>query len=123
MPDGDPPTLSSQIRLLLGERGLLPPAAFERACRLEIESGERIDHIAGKLGLVSERDLATAYAELLGSPLLDPTDFPDEPVAAERIGRVFLKQARVIPLAESEAALVVAMAAGRQAGPRLYDHR
>jgi len=30
MPDGDPPTLSSQIRRLLGERGLLPPAAFER---------------------------------------------------------------------------------------------
>jgi general secretion pathway protein E len=110
MPDGDPPTLSSQIRRLLGERGLLPPAAFERACRLEIESGERIDHIAGKLGLVSERDLAAAYAELIGSPLLDPTDFPDEPVAAERIGRVFLKQARVIPLAESEAALVVGMA-------------
>jgi general secretion pathway protein E len=37
-------------------------------------------------------------------------DFPAEPVAAERLGRAFLKQARVIPLAESTVALVVAMA-------------
>jgi hypothetical protein len=61
MPDGAPPTLSSQIKHLLAERGLLSPSAFERAHRLEIESGERIDRIAAKLGLVSERELAAAY--------------------------------------------------------------
>ena len=110
MPDGPPPTLSSQLKQLLGGRGLLPPAAFERACRLEIESGERIDRIAAKLGLVSERDLAAAYAELLGTPLVRPAEFPAEPVGGERIGTPFLKQARMIPLAEEAEALVVAMA-------------
>jgi general secretion pathway protein E len=110
MPDDEHQTGLSSIEKVLSNRGLLSGTALERARRLEAESGERIDHIAAKLGLVSERDLAATYAELIGSPLVDLTDFPDEPVAAERIGRVFLKQARVIPLAESETVLVVAMA-------------
>ena len=110
MPDGPQAVGSPSIERVLASRGLLSGAAIERARRLEAESGERIDHIAAKLGLVSERHLAAAYAELIGSPVLDPTDFPAEPVAAERLGRAFLKQARVIPLAESEAALIVAMA-------------
>ena len=86
------------------------PTVPERARRLETESGERIDRIAAKLGLVSERDIAAADAELIGSPLVAAAEFPAEPVGPERIRRMFLKQARVILLAESEAALVVAMA-------------
>jgi len=95
---------------VLAECGLLSGAALERARRLETESGERIDRIAAKLGLVSERDIAAADAELIGSPLVAAAEFPAEPVGPERIRRMFLKQARVILLAESEAALVVAMA-------------
>jgi len=110
MPDGPQPTLSSSIEWVLAERGLLSGAALERARRLEAESGERIDRIAAKLGLVSERDLAAAYAELIGSPVVAAADFPAEPVAPERIKRVFLKEARVVPLAETETAIVVAMA-------------
>ena len=110
MPDGPQAVGSPGIERVLASRGLLSGAALERARRLEAESGERIDHIAAKLGLVSERHLAAAYAELIGSPVLDPADFPTEPIAAERLGRAFLKQARVIPPAEGENALVVAMA-------------
>jgi general secretion pathway protein E len=110
MPDGPQAVGSPSIERVLASRGLLSGAALERARRLEAESGERIDHIAAKLGLVSERDLASAYAELIGSPLVAEADFPAEPVAPERIKRTFLKHARVIPLAETETALVVAMA-------------
>ena len=110
MPDGAQLFDSASVERVLARSGFLSGAALERARRLEAESGERIDHIAAKLGLVSERDLAAAYAELIGSPVLDPTEFPDEPVAPDRIRPVFLKQARVIPLAERETVLVVAMA-------------
>jgi general secretion pathway protein E len=110
MRDGELPNPSAQIAHLLAERGLLSAAALERARRLELESGERIDRIAAKLGLVSERDLAAAYAELLGSPLVVPTEFPAQPVGGERIPRAFLKQAQLIPLADQAQALVVAMA-------------
>jgi len=110
MPDDEHQTGLSSIEKVLSNRGLLSGTALERARRLEAESGERIDHIAAKLGLVSERDLAAAYAELIGSAVVAAADFPAEPVAPERIKRTFLKQARVIPLVESETALVVAMA-------------
>jgi general secretion pathway protein E len=110
MPDGPQAVGSSSIGAVLASRGLLSGAALERARRLEAESGERIDRVAAKLGLVSERDLAAAYAELIGSPIVAAADFPTEPVAAQRIGRAFLKQARLIPLAESETVLVAAMA-------------
>jgi general secretion pathway protein E len=109
MPDG-PVSNSPSIERVLADGGLLGGAALERARRLEAESGERIDRIAAKLGLVSERDLAAAYAELIGSPVVVAADFPAEPIARERIRRTFLKHARIIPLVESETALVVAMA-------------
>jgi general secretion pathway protein E len=110
MPDGALPVAQAAIGGLLAERGLMSPAALERVRRLEAESGERIDRIAGKLGLVSERDLAALYAELLGSPLVAPGEFPAAPVGGERVRPVFLKEARLVPLTESGDALVVAMA-------------
>ena len=87
------------VARVLAQSGLLSGAALERVRRLEVESGERLDPIAAKLGLVSERDLAAAYAELTGSPIVTAAEFPAEPVAPDRITRTFLKQARVIPLA------------------------
>jgi general secretion pathway protein E len=110
MPDGPQPVGAPNIEAVLAAHGLLNGAALERVRRLEAESGERIDHIAAKLGLVAERDLAAVYATLIGSPVLGPADFPAQAVAADRIQRSFLKQARIIPIAESDADLVAAMA-------------
>ncbi|MGH7059925.1 MAG: GspE/PulE family protein, partial [Stellaceae bacterium] len=110
MPDGLPPVAAAGIERVLAQSGSISAAALERARRLEADSGERIDHIAAKLGLVSERDLARAYAELIGSPVVEPSAFPPEPVAPDRLRRTFLKHARAIPLAEGAADLVVAMA-------------
>jgi general secretion pathway protein E len=100
----------ADIEAVLTSRGLLAGAALERVRRLEAESGERIDLIAAKLGLVSDADLAQAYAALLGSPLLSRDDFPAQPVAADRLQPAFLKRARIVPLAESEAAIALGMA-------------
>ena len=100
----------ADIQAVLTSRGLLSGPALERVRRLEAESGERIDLIAAKLGLISDRDLAAAYAALLDTPVLTPEDFPAEPVAAERLRGAFLKRARVIPLAETDDSLVVGMA-------------
>ncbi|MEQ8503125.1 MAG: type II secretion system ATPase GspE [Sneathiellaceae bacterium] len=98
------------IQSVLIERGLLNDAALDRLRRLEAESGERIDLIAAKLGMISDKDLAGAYASAVGTPLLGPEDFPDEPVAVDRVRAVFAKRARLIPLQEGEDSLVVAMA-------------
>ena len=80
-----------------------------RACA-PAQGGERIDRIAAKLGLISDRDLADADAALLGSPVLCGNEFPADPVGAERFKDTFFKQARVVPLSETEDGLSVAMA-------------
>ncbi|MGE0420301.1 MAG: GspE/PulE family protein, partial [Acetobacteraceae bacterium] len=103
-------TDSTDIREILISRGLLPDAAQERLRRLEQDSGERIDRIASKLGLISDQDLAGAYAAFLGSPLLTPEAFPDEPVATDRIRPAFLKRARMIPLTDDADVVTIAMA-------------
>jgi general secretion pathway protein E len=108
----DDQVLTDRVDILavLTSRGLLVGAPLERVRRLAAENSERIDLIASKLGLVSDRDLAQAYAELLGKPLVGPDDFPAEPVAAERVQPAYLKRARIIPIAESDTDIVAAMA-------------
>jgi hypothetical protein len=66
-------------------KGRFPVSGGPNSGEGSAESGERIDRIAAKLGLVTERDLAGTDAALLRSDLLAPTDFPAEPVAADRL--------------------------------------
>ncbi len=101
---------AADIQSVLTARGLLSDAALDRVRRLEAESGERIDLIAAKLGLISDRDLAQAYASMLGAPVLTPADLPPQAIAPERLSLAFLKRARMIPVAETETTVVVGMA-------------
>jgi general secretion pathway protein E len=110
MADDQVLTAHPDLQSVLTSRGLLVGAALERVRRLQAESGERIDLIASKLGLISDRDLAQAYAEFLGSPLVNPDDFPAQPVAPEHMQPAYLKRARIIPIAETDTTLVAAMA-------------
>jgi general secretion pathway protein E len=98
------------IESVLAQRGLLTGPALERVRRLTAENGERLDRIASKLGLVSDPDLASAYAELLGSSVVSAAVFPDEPICTERLRPPFLRHARVIPISEDTVSVTVAMA-------------
>jgi general secretion pathway protein E len=73
-------------------------------------SDERLSSLLPKLGLVSERDLASALSELLGLPLVGAADFPSEALLGDRLSPRFLRESRVLPLAEREEGLVLAMA-------------
>ncbi len=95
---------------LLIERGKLNAAGLERALRLQDETLERIHAILTKLGLVSERDMAEALAPCLELPLVAASDYPAEAILEDRISAKFLKEARIIPLADSPERLELAMA-------------
>jgi general secretion pathway protein E len=95
---------------LLIERGKLDAASLERAQRLQAETGERIHVILTKLGLVAEKDMALVLADCLGLPLVTADDYPAEPVLEDRISPKFLKESRIIPLAETGQGLELAMA-------------
>ena len=94
----------------LVRQGKLDAAGLERARRLSESQGERVDQVLTKLGLVSEQDMAEAFAAELDLPLALPGDFPDAPVLPDKVSIKFLKEARILPLADTPEGLVLAMA-------------
>ncbi|MCB1823173.1 MAG: type II secretion system ATPase GspE [Candidatus Competibacteraceae bacterium] len=95
--------------LLVAHRKLAD-ADLQRARRVQDGTGENLDSLLVKLGLVSERDLAEALSTQLNLPLVQPADYPDTPVTNGGVSARFLKESRAIPLFEDEQGLTVAMA-------------
>ncbi|EKE75978.1 type II secretion system ATPase GspE [Gallaecimonas xiamenensis] len=62
-----------------------------------------------RLGMVAERELAQHLADWLGLPLVEAEQFPTDPLDGSLSPR-FLKENRLLPLAEDEHSLTVAMA-------------
>ncbi|MBM7128636.1 type II secretion system ATPase GspE [Dyella mobilis] len=101
----------SAVCALLVARGRLKDNDLVRARRLHEEAPEgTLTALLARLGLVSERDLAEAWAERLDAPLLAIKDVPDMPPADLDISLRFLKQQHVVPVrsGEDDLALVVA---------------
>jgi general secretion pathway protein E len=102
--------LSRAVGELLIERGKLDPQGFDRALRLQSETGERVDLLLTKLGQVSERDMADALAAKLRLPLVYAQDYPAEPVLVDRLSAKFLQEFRVLPLSDTPSGIALAMA-------------
>ena len=102
--------MSVDLGELLVEHQKLADADLQRARRVRDSTGESLETLLVKLGLVSERDLAEALAARLNLPLVRPTDYPDAPATNGAISPRFLKESRVVPLFDDEQSLTVAMA-------------
>ncbi len=101
-----PPDLAA----LLVQRGC-DLRAVERGRRVAAESGQRLESVLLQLGLVSERDIAAAFAALLQVAVVTSARYPDSlPEAAAAIAPRFLRGARALPLAVEHGVLVVALA-------------
>jgi general secretion pathway protein E len=88
---------------LLVSRGRLKESDLVRARRLHEESPDgTLTGLMARLGLVSERDLAEAWSELLAIPLLAARDAPDMPPAELDVSARFLKQQHVVPVRVGE---------------------
>jgi general secretion pathway protein E len=106
-PDQD---FEQAITELLIARGKLTANALARAERVRETNGGRLDQLLPKLGLISERDLAEAIAEKADLPLVGAPDMPDKPLLEDKLSARFLREARILPLAERGDTLVLAMA-------------
>ena len=102
--------MSVDLGELLVEHQKLADADLQRARRVRESTGESLETLLVKLGLVSERDLAEALAARLNLPLVRPADYPDTPATNGAVSPRFLKESRVVPLFEDEQGLTVAMA-------------
>jgi general secretion pathway protein E len=87
------------------ERGRLKEADLGRARRLFDESGGSLIALLTRIGLVSERDVAEATAEVLQLPLLAARDFPESAPANVQLSLRFLKQMHVCPVADGDDAI------------------
>ena len=95
---------------LLVAQGRCDPRAVERARGMAAGTGRRTDAVLVQLGLVTERELAAAFADLLDLPLVPAARYPAVPLLPERLTARFLRQARALPLVLEEGTLTVALA-------------
>jgi general secretion pathway protein E len=107
---GDDDLVQARVVALLESREKLTHAEYGRARRLAEDGGDPILRMLVRLGLVSERDLAQALAEVLDLPLAESTDFPEAPVAEGRLALRFLKDHHVLPLRENNETLDAVLA-------------
>jgi general secretion pathway protein E len=105
------PAVGSVERVLeyLVAQGQLNNGDLSRARRLAQESGESTHRLLLRLGLVSERDLAAAFAQVLELPLAAANDYPESPAIETGITLRFMRDARVVPLREENNQLLLAM--------------
>ncbi|MCZ6849202.1 MAG: ATPase, T2SS/T4P/T4SS family [Alphaproteobacteria bacterium] len=92
------------------EHGDMDPDSLRRARRVCEETGDRLDMVLTRLGLASEQAIAAALARHLNLALVAGDDFPAAAVLQERLSAQFLRGARAVALAETEASVILAMA-------------
>ncbi len=113
--------LDDRIVEALVARGRLKEVDLARVRRLQEDqaqggSGGQLSALLAKLGMVSERDMAEASAEVLHLPLVAVRDCPDAPPTLQ-ISPRFLKQHAVCPIGEDESAIDLLVADAQDAYP------
>ena len=100
---------ASKIDAIFTSAGL-SPEAIARANTVQIETGERIESVITRLGLVSEQALAQAFAGQSAARLLASHELPGGALSGADPSAAFLREQRVLPVAMEGKALVLAMA-------------
>jgi general secretion pathway protein E len=112
------PSPALSLSRLVLERRLAPAETLARAELVQGETGEPLDTVLTRLGLVSERALAAAIADAAGLRIASQSDFPAEPLAPERLSPRFLRDVRALPLKETASGVEVAFVDPLAAYPR-----
>jgi len=92
------------------ENGRLKEGDLKRAVNYRDQHGGDLVTLLVRLGLVSERDVAEAEADLLDLPLMRTADLPDQVPELPDVSVRFLKQNLILPIEESNGDLTVVMA-------------
>src|SRR5512132_2617712 len=104
------PATDDAVIELLTRQGKLDDSGLQRARRLQSCGGEHLHTLLVKLGVVSEGDVAAALGQVLALPLVTPQEFPHQPMLDGALSPKFLKDSRILPIADGGDAIVLAMA-------------
>jgi general secretion pathway protein E len=95
---------------VLRDRGLLADEALQRAQRIARESGERLEAVVTRLGMMSEDRLAAELGQAAGLAVVTAQAFPGTPVAGPPLSLAFLRHMRAVPIAVSADVVRIAVA-------------
>ena len=102
--------MARELTEILIQTGKLDRQRLDRAANLGSSTGERLDIVLTRLGLVTEEDMTHALAEHLGIPVARVEHYPDAPVLSGTLSSPFLWRSRILPLEDQDDVLVVALA-------------
>jgi general secretion pathway protein E len=102
--------LVAKLGVSLVDNGAIDRRTLDRARRVAVETGARLDQVLTQLGLVSDRGLAEALAQLIAAPLVGAADYPDAPLFVDRLKPKFLRRVRAMPIAATDDRATLAMA-------------
>ncbi len=97
------------LEQLLIEQGRITQDDLRKVKRLQQERGERLERLLLDLGFISEEDLLPLLSAYLGVETIHRRDFPTAPLPLGSLNLKFLKHAKVLPLAQTNGTLTVAM--------------
>jgi len=98
------------LEQLLLEQGRISGDDLRKVKRLQQERGGPIWRLLLDLGFVSEEEMLPYRSELLGIEVVQRKDFPKEPPPLGTLNLKYLRHAKVLPLAQTNGTLTVAMA-------------
>lgn len=90
--------------------GKIASADLERAQRAQVDAGRTLAEVLTGLGIVTERDIADAFADGLAIGVVQRNDYPSTPLYEEALLPSFLKTRHLLPIAEKDGRLILAMA-------------
>ena len=108
IPDDD---FEKRLSIHLIESGLVKEMDLARARRLRQDQADgTLVYLLVRLGMISERSMAEAQAEVAGVDLVKPQAYPDDPVLADQLSVRFLRDQSAIPLTVTEDSVCLAVA-------------
>src|ERR1700733_10754953 len=85
-------------------------AVLDRAVSAARKSGERLDRVLTKLGLIAEENLTVALSKFLSLPIVQARDIPLERVIPNVVAAEFVRRNRILPLSLNDSVLSVGVA-------------
>src|SRR5437763_16516418 len=101
--------LVAKLGMSLVDGGAIDRRTLDRARRVSAETGARLDQVLTQLGLVSDRGLAEALAQLIAAPLVGTADYPEAPLFRDRLKPKFLRRVRALPIAATADSEIIAL--------------
>ncbi len=103
--------MSSRVSAdLLIKKGIITEGQINKAKEEAMKTGMTTEKALEKLGFISEVDIATVYADSLGIPFIDLSDYLIDPEVIKLVPEAVANKYKAVPLFKIGSSLTVAMA-------------